>query len=84
MFLFSQVCTYSCDVCVFVPGTAPCKGDAGGGLVFKNEIDERFYVHGILSLSHAVRGECNIQLSELFTKIASHYDWLEKSISQFV
>ncbi|KAJ8959547.1 hypothetical protein NQ314_006284 [Rhamnusium bicolor] len=62
---------------------AVCKGDSGGGLVFKNNKDNRYYVHGIVSIGHGLEGSCNIQVSALYTKVAYHYEWLEKTISQY-
>ncbi|KAJ8920430.1 hypothetical protein NQ315_005298 [Exocentrus adspersus] len=59
---------------------AVCKGDSGGGLVFKYE--KRYYVHGIVSIGHGIQDNCNIQVSSLYTKVSSHYDWLEKEIAQ--
>ncbi|KAJ8955196.1 hypothetical protein NQ318_009092 [Aromia moschata] len=57
---------------------AVCKGDSGGGLVFKNPEDNRFYVHGVVSIGPAEKGECNIQQNSLYTKVAFYYEFLER------
>ncbi|KAJ8952895.1 hypothetical protein NQ318_006512, partial [Aromia moschata] len=67
---------------------AVCSGDSGGGLVFKNRDDHRYYVHGIVSVGHNLISSsvatCDIQVSALYTKVADHYEWLDKIVSQYV
>ncbi|XP_074029368.1 uncharacterized protein [Leptinotarsa decemlineata] len=56
-----------------------CPGDSGSGLVFRNPEDNRFYVHGVVSISpKIVNGFCNNQDNALFTKVAHYYEWLDK------
>ncbi|KAG5882429.1 hypothetical protein JTB14_025235 [Gonioctena quinquepunctata] len=63
---------------------AVCKGDSGGGLVFKNPKDERYYIHGLVSVGRKVNNVgCDIQVSALYTKVAVHYEWLEQVTSKY-
>ncbi|KAG5892107.1 hypothetical protein JTB14_008076 [Gonioctena quinquepunctata] len=56
-----------------------CKGDSGSGLVFRNPEDNRFYVHGVVSISPKITNvTCNSQDNALFTKVAHYYEWLDK------
>lgn len=65
------------------PGIAVCKGDSGGGLVFKN-LNDRFYVQGIVSLAKKVNNVgCDTQVSGLYTKVSEHSNWLESVIAQY-
>ncbi|KAJ8955194.1 hypothetical protein NQ318_009090 [Aromia moschata] len=66
----------------FNMSTAVCKGDSGGGLVFKNPEDNRYYIHGVVSIGPAEKGECNIQQNSLYTKVAFYYEFLDKEISK--
>ncbi|KAJ8980927.1 hypothetical protein NQ317_011570 [Molorchus minor] len=60
-----------------------CKGDSGGGLAFKNPEDNRYYVHGVVSMSPTENGQCNIQQNALYTKVAFYYEFLERQISKY-
>ncbi|RZC37543.1 Trypsin domain containing protein, partial [Asbolus verrucosus] len=52
---------------------AVCSGDSGGGLVFKNMNDGRYYIAGIVSLSpQAPTGGCDSQQYALYTKVAAY------------
>ncbi|KAJ8952893.1 hypothetical protein NQ318_006509 [Aromia moschata] len=66
---------------------AVCRGDSGGGLVFRNNDDNRYYIHGIVSVGYTKKvnsvSVCNIQVSTLFTKVAEHYPWLDKIVSKY-
>ncbi|XP_074029369.1 uncharacterized protein isoform X1 [Leptinotarsa decemlineata] len=56
-----------------------CKGDSGSGLIFKNPEDNRFYLHGVVSLSpKAADGQCNHEQNALFTKVANYYEWIDR------
>ncbi|KAJ3665177.1 hypothetical protein Zmor_000686 [Zophobas morio] len=56
-------------------GTSACKGDSGGGLVFKH--DGRYYVTGIVSISPtsptSVEG-CDSQQYTLYTQVSKYID----------
>ncbi|RZC34678.1 prolow-density lipoprotein receptor-related protein 1-like, partial [Asbolus verrucosus] len=57
-------------------GTSVCKGDSGGGLVFKHK--DRYYITGIVSLSpQAPTGGCNSQQYGLYTSV---YRYIEEFI----
>ncbi|CAG9817204.1 unnamed protein product [Phaedon cochleariae] len=56
-----------------------CRGDSGSGLVFRNPDDNRYYVHGLVSIAPAVQyASCNSQNNALFTKVSKYYQWLDK------
>ncbi|XP_060535914.1 modular serine protease-like [Cylas formicarius] len=60
-----------------------CKGDSGGAFAFENEF-HRFYVIGIVSISHSYKKDtCNIEQNALFTRVADHANWLEYQVSQY-
>ncbi|KAJ8955198.1 hypothetical protein NQ318_009094, partial [Aromia moschata] len=61
---------------------AVCQGDSGGGLIFKNPEDNRYYIHGVVSIGPALKGECNIQQNSLYTKVAFYYEFLDREISK--
>ncbi|KAG5892108.1 hypothetical protein JTB14_008077 [Gonioctena quinquepunctata] len=60
-----------------------CKGDSGSGLIFRNVEDNRFYLHGIVSLSPKSRdGRCNHEQNALFTKVGSYYEWIDRETTK--
>lgn len=60
-----------------------CNGDSGGGLAFKYREDNRYYIHGIVSVSHQVGYMCNIQQNALYTSVAAHYDFVERLLTRY-
>lgn len=57
-----------------VLGTALCKGDSGGGLVFP-EIEDgfyRYYLRGIVSTAPKNDHVCNANVYTTFTEIVRH------------
>jgi secreted trypsin-like serine protease len=55
-------------------GTSVCKGDAGGGLVFKHA-NNRFYIFGILSLAPSSdMGGCDTHQYALYTDVKYYVD----------
>ncbi|KAJ8964569.1 hypothetical protein NQ314_004873 [Rhamnusium bicolor] len=60
-----------------------CKGDSGNGLFFRNPDDNRYYVHGIVSLGVSHKGECDIQQNSLYTKVAFYYEYLDRELSKY-
>lgn len=67
---------------VFQKNTSVCNGDSGSGLFYKNDLDNRFYVHGVVSLGPTDKGRCNIQHNSLYTKVAHYYDFVEKELNE--
>jgi secreted trypsin-like serine protease len=58
----------------YVLGTSVCKGDAGGGLVFKHA-NNRFYIFGILSLAPSSdMGGCDTHQYALYTDVKYFVD----------
>ncbi|KAG5892105.1 hypothetical protein JTB14_008074 [Gonioctena quinquepunctata] len=59
-----------------------CHGDSGSGLVFRNPEDNRFYVHGIVSIAPKMTNViCNYQDNTLYTRVSHYYEWLDKKIT---
>ncbi|XP_018569615.1 limulus clotting factor C [Anoplophora glabripennis] len=60
-----------------------CTGDSGGGLAFRYREDNRYYIHGIVSLSHQIEGMCNIQQNSLYTSVAYYYDFVDRLLTKY-
>ncbi|XP_018569612.1 uncharacterized protein LOC108909692 isoform X2 [Anoplophora glabripennis] len=60
-----------------------CRGDSGNGLAVKNPEDNRYYIHGIVSIGPSEKGECNIQQNSLYTKVAFYYEFIDKELSRY-
>lgn len=60
-----------------------CRGDSGSGLVFRNPEDNRFYIHGVVSLGPTLRGECNFRQNSLYTKVAFYYEFIDRESNQY-
>lgn len=60
-----------------------CNGDSGSGLVFRNVEDNRFYVHGIVSLGPTFQGQCNIRQNSLYTKVAFYYEFIDRESTTY-
>ena len=52
----------------------PCNGDGGAGLVFNKE--NKWYLRGIVSVSVALRGKCELGTPVIFTNVANFIDWI--------
>lgn len=59
-----------------------CRGDSGSGLVFRNTEDNRYYIHGVVSLGPTLKGECNIQQNSLYTKVGFYYEFIDRETNQ--
>lgn len=66
---------------IYHKNTSLCNGDSGNGLIFKNDYDNRYYVHGIVSLSPSKRGHCDIQQNSLFTNVAHYYKFIDDEMN---
>lgn len=60
-----------------------CRGDSGNGLAVKNPEDNRYYVHGIVSIGPTENGECNIQQNSLYTKVAFYYEFIDRELGRY-
>ncbi|KAJ0169868.1 hypothetical protein K1T71_014474 [Dendrolimus kikuchii] len=64
----------------YTNGTAVCKGDSGGGLVFHKTIDgvTRYYLQGIVSIApvHNVM-KCNVYSWAIFTHVYAHRNFIK-------
>lgn len=67
----------------FKKNISVCRGDSGSGLVFRNPEDNRYYIHGIVSLGPTLKGECNIQQNSLYTKVAYYYPFIDRETNQY-
>ncbi|KAG6465540.1 hypothetical protein O3G_MSEX015219 [Manduca sexta] len=58
----------------YTNGTAVCRGDSGGGLVFSSKVDGfvRFFLRGIASTSPVTENMCNIYTWATFTHLLRH------------
>ncbi|XP_026326314.1 venom serine protease Bi-VSP-like, partial [Hyposmocoma kahamanoa] len=61
-------------------GTALCKGDSGGGLVFPNKDRgiERFYLRGLVSTAPKNENDCNAFTLTSFTHVIKHEIFIQK------
>lgn len=67
---------------VYHKNTSLCNGDSGNGFVFKNDYDNRYYIHGIVSLGPSKKGKCDIQQNSLFTKVAHYHKFIEDEMNK--
>ncbi|KAG6460417.1 hypothetical protein O3G_MSEX011977 [Manduca sexta] len=63
----------------YTNGTAVCRGDSGGGLMFSKMVKgkERFFLRGIVSTSPSTENACNIFAWAAFTHILKHEGFLK-------
>ncbi|KAL3276513.1 hypothetical protein HHI36_011891 [Cryptolaemus montrouzieri] len=57
-------------------GIGVCEGDSGGGLVFENLNDKRFYLRGVVSISVQKEGKCNENEYAIYTKVSSYIPFI--------
>lgn len=60
-----------------------CDGDSGNGLAFRNPVDRRYYIHGIVSLAPKMGNECHTQQNALYTKVASYYNFVQQLLERY-
>lgn len=59
-------------------GIGPCRGDSGGGFVFKE--GDRWYLRGIVSTSLKTEDdECDTDNYTVFMNIEKYLDWIKIS-----
>ncbi|XP_021949157.1 uncharacterized protein LOC110846648 [Folsomia candida] len=76
----------SIEFCAGHPtGKSICSGDSGGGLVFKDEQSNRFYVQGIASnVDRRPLQELKYcQNYNTFTRVSSYVDWVQDELDSF-
>ncbi|XP_037299562.1 modular serine protease isoform X2 [Manduca sexta] len=59
-------------------GTALCRGDSGGGLVFRKRGTERYYLRGIVSTAHHTNDACNSKSLTTFTNLVLYEDFIKE------
>lgn len=67
----------------FAENKSVCNGDSGSGLVFRRIDDNRFYIHGVVSLAPTLRGRCNFQQNSLYTRVASYYIFIDQETTRY-
>lgn len=61
-------------------GTGPCKGDSGGGFIFKE--NDTWYLRGILSSSlEDFEGKCDVDNYSIFIDILYYLRWIPTGVS---
>ncbi|XP_063918856.1 uncharacterized protein LOC135134166 [Zophobas morio] len=68
----------------FEKGESICRGDTGGGLVFKHE--GRYYLTGVASLSPispTVAGGCDTQTYALYTKVSTYMNFILANLAKY-
>ncbi|GBP30638.1 Limulus clotting factor C [Eumeta japonica] len=67
----------------YTNGTALCKGDSGGGLVFalQEREHERFYLRGVASTAPKNDKECNTHVVPTFTHILAHEHFIKDHLN---
>ncbi|XP_018574097.1 uncharacterized protein LOC108913104 isoform X2 [Anoplophora glabripennis] len=63
--------------------TSVCDGDSGNGLTFVNLEDNRYYIHGVVSLGPQRNGQCDIQHNTLYTKVAFYYEYIDRLLTTY-
>ncbi|XP_050505517.1 uncharacterized protein LOC114338870 isoform X3 [Diabrotica virgifera virgifera] len=57
---------------------AVCQGDSGSGLVFQNREDNRYYIHGIVSIApNLYTASCNNRTNALYTSVIFYYAFIK-------
>ncbi|XP_018569610.1 uncharacterized protein LOC108909691 [Anoplophora glabripennis] len=59
-----------------------CTGDSGSGLYFKNPEDNRYYIHGVVSIAPAEKGDCDPQQNSLYTSVAYYYEFVDRETTK--
>lgn len=62
------------------PDLGLCNGDAGSGLLYKYNKDQRYYIIGIVSFTPQSDSTCDARENTLFTKISFAYDFVMSEI----
>ncbi|XP_023310759.1 uncharacterized protein LOC108917697 isoform X2 [Anoplophora glabripennis] len=73
-----KICTGFVD-----QNTSVCDGDSGNGLAFQNPEDNRYYIHGLVSLGPKKDYHCDIQQNTLYTRVAYYYQFVDNLLSRY-
>lgn len=76
--LADKICTGFVD-----QNTSVCDGDSGSGLAFQNLEDNRYYIHGLVSLGPKKGHHCDIQQNTLYTKVAYYYQFVDRLLTRY-
>ncbi|XP_015174533.1 PREDICTED: uncharacterized protein LOC107065395 [Polistes dominula] len=81
--IYEQLITYDKLCAGYTNGTSVCDGDSGGGLLF--QVGNLWFLRGIVSsgISSTVIGAtetCNSHSYSLYTRISSHFTWIQNII----
>uniref|UniRef100_U5ESS6 Putative transmembrane protease n=1 Tax=Corethrella appendiculata TaxID=1370023 RepID=U5ESS6_9DIPT len=62
--------------------TSVCNGDSGGGLVFENDEDSKYYIRGIISVSAQKQNQltCDPEIYTVFTDVSKFLKWIRKNL----
>lgn len=63
--------------------TSVCDGDSGNGFAFKNPEDNRYYIHGIVSLGPLKEDHCDTEQNTLYTKVAFYYEYIDRLLTTY-
>lgn len=66
----------------FNQNKSACTGDSGSGLYFKNPEDNRYYIHGVVSIAPAEKGDCDPQQNSLYTSVAYYYEFVDRETTK--
>lgn len=64
----------------FRNGSGPCNGDSGGGFMMLR--DGRWTLRGVVSMSIADQGRCDLSQYLVFTDVSKFSDWILETIKQ--
>ncbi|XP_018569618.1 inactive serine protease PAMR1 isoform X2 [Anoplophora glabripennis] len=64
--------------------TSVCEGDSGNGLTFKNPDNNRYYIHGVVSLGPRSEQHCDIQQNSLYTKVVQYYEFVDRILTRYM
>ncbi|GJQ69379.1 hypothetical protein Trydic_g9525 [Trypoxylus dichotomus] len=80
---FRKYVTYTTFCAGWTNGTSVCRGDSGGGILFRDVNDaDRWILQGIVSISPRRKGVdfCDPLHYTIFTKVGLYLDWLKDLI----
>lgn len=68
-----------------LPGSNICTGDGGGGFIFKNVVEDRYYIKGILSVGlFNDLGECYLNQYSAYTSILYNIEFVKFVLNKII